>query len=209
MEGRRVVNNLERSGSLFLVKNVFSLLTSILAICFAVTYPLVPSQVSLISMFTIGIPGFLLSQLPNKDIIRGNFVENILKKAIPAGLTDAFMIATMVICGTLLGLKTTDISTATTLVIAVIGFFYIYTIIKPLDNLRALILFGCVLGLIFCTAFLPTLFSMARMEWRGWLLAGVMACLCPFILKATNFLVGKIWEFVRNIRNNTTEKVKR
>lgn len=208
-EGRRVVNNLERSGSLFLVKNVFSLLTSILAICFAVTYPLVPSQVSLISMFTIGIPGFLLSQLPNKDIIRGNFVENILKKAIPAGLTDAFMIACMVVTGAAWGLSTADTSTATTLVIAVIGFFYIFTIIRPLDNLRALILFGCVLGLVLCTAFLPTLFSMARMEWRGWFLAGAMSLLAPFVLNATNFLVGKIWEFVRNIRNNTTEKIKR
>ena len=208
-EGRRVVNNLERSGSLFLVKNVFSLLTSILAICFAVTYPLVPSQVSLISMFTIGIPGFLLSQLPNKEIIRGNFVENILKKAIPAGLTDAFMIACMVVTGAAWGLSTADTSTATTLVIAVIGFFYIFTIIRPLDNLRALILFGCILGLVLCTAFLPTLFSMARMEWRGWLLAGAMSCLAPFVLNATNFLVGKIWEFARHIRDNTTEKAKR
>ena len=205
-EGRRVVNNLERSGSLFLVKNVFSLLTSILAICFAVTYPLMPSQVSLISMFTIGVPGFLLSQLPNKDIIRGNFVENVLKKAIPAGLTDAFMIACMVITGTVWGLSTADISTATTLVIAVIGFFYIYTIVRPLDGLRALILFGCILGLTLCTAFLPTLFSMARMEWRGWVLAGAMACLAPFILIATNFLISKLWELVRHIRNNTTEK---
>lgn len=207
-EGRRVVNNLERSGSLFLVKNVFSLLTSILAICFAVTYPLVPSQISLISMFTIGVPGFLLSQLPNKDIIRGNFVENILKHAIPAGLTDAFMIATMVVCGTILGLKTADISTATTLVIAVIGFVYIYTIIKPLDNLKAFILIGCIMGLFFCTAFLPTLFSMARMEWRGWALTVVMALLCPFVLRATAFVVDKLWEFARSIHLNKTEKIR-
>ncbi len=208
MEGRRVVNNLERSGSLFLVKNVFSFLTSILAICFAVTYPLVPSQVSLISMFTIGIPGFLLSQLPNKDIIRGNFVENILKHAIPAGLTDAFMIATMVVCGALLGLKTTDVSTATTLVIAVIGFVYIYTIIRPLDNLKTLILVGCIMGLVFCTAFLPTLFSMARIEWRGWALAVVMGLFCPFMLRATAFVVNKLWELIRNIHLNKTEKIK-
>jgi cation-transporting ATPase E len=208
LEGRRVVNNLERSGSLFLVKNVFSLLTSVLAICFAVTYPLMPSQVSLISMFTIGIPGFLLSQLPNKDIIRGNFVENILKHAIPAGLSDAFMIATMVVCGTILGLQTTDISTATTLVIAVVGFVYIYTIIRPLDNLRALILFGCILGLVLCTAFLPTLFSMARMEWRGWVLAVVMSLICPFVLRAINFVVSKLWEFIRSIHLNKTEKIR-
>jgi cation-transporting ATPase E len=159
-------------------------------------------------MFTIGIPGFLLSQLPNKDIIRGNFVENILKHAIPAGLSDAFMIATMVVCGTILGLQTTDISTATTLVIAVVGFVYIYTIIRPLDNLRALILFGCILGLVLCTAFLPTLFSMARMEWRGWVLAVVMSLICPFVLRAINFVVSKLWEFIRSIHLNKTEKIR-
>lgn len=209
MEGRRVVNNLERSGSLFLVKNVFSLLASILAICFAVTYPLVPSQISLISMFTIGVPGFLLSQLPNKDIIRGKFVENILKKAIPAGLADVFMIATVVVSGTLLGLTATDISTSATLIVAIIGFFYIHTIIRPLDNLKALILFGCILGLIFCAAFLPALFSITRMEWRGWVLTAIAGCLCPLVLKGITFLVNTIWELIRNIRNNNIEKVER
>ena len=159
-------------------------------------------------MFTIGVTGYLLSQLQNKDIIRGNFVENIIKHAIPAGLTDAFMIATMVVCGTILGLKTADISTATTLVIAVIGFVYIYTIINPLDNLKAFILIGCIMGLFFCTAFLPTLFSMARMEWRGWALTVVMALLCPFILRATAFVVDKLWEFARSIHLNKTEKVR-
>ena len=63
---RRVVNNIQRSASLFLVKNIFSFLLSVASVVFMFTYPLEPSQVSLISMFTIGIPGFLLSLMPNK-----------------------------------------------------------------------------------------------------------------------------------------------
>lgn len=71
LEGRRVVNNLQRSGTLFLVKNIFSFLLSIFSLISMVTYPLEPSQISLISMFTIGIPGFLLSLMPNKNRIAG------------------------------------------------------------------------------------------------------------------------------------------
>ena len=70
MEGRRVVNNIERSASLFLVKNIFSFLLSLFSVCFMINYPLEPSQISLISMFTIGVPAFFLALQPNKNIIQ-------------------------------------------------------------------------------------------------------------------------------------------
>ena len=69
LEGRRVVNNVQRSASLFLVKNLFSLLLTIFSTVLMISYPLMPSQVSLISMFTIGIPGFLLALEPNKSCL--------------------------------------------------------------------------------------------------------------------------------------------
>ena len=99
LEGRRVVNNLQRSGTLFLVKNIFSFLLSIFSLISMVTYPLEPSQISLISMFTIGIPGFLLSLMPNKNRIAGHFITNILTRALPAALTDFLMVATLVVFG--------------------------------------------------------------------------------------------------------------
>ena len=72
-EGRRVVNNVQRSASLFLVKNIFSLLMSLFSVIFMITYPLEPAQISLVSMFTIGAPGFLLALEPNRDRIKGHF----------------------------------------------------------------------------------------------------------------------------------------
>ena len=208
-EGRRVVNNLERSGSLFLVKNVFSLITSILAICFSVVYPLRPSQVSLISMFTIGIPGFLLSQMPSSKLIHGSFVENILKRAIPGGLADVFMIACALVFGNILGLNGEDTSTIATLLIATVGFLYIYSIIKPLDNYKSFTLFGCMLGLIFCTAFLPTLFSMSHMHWKAWVLFGALMVAAYLTLRFCTFAVNSIWEFVRDTHNNRSRKYKK
>lgn len=82
MEGRRVVNNIERSASLFLVKNIFSFLLSLFSVCFMINYPLEPSQISLISMFTIGVPAFFLALQPNKNIIQGHFLSNVLIKAL-------------------------------------------------------------------------------------------------------------------------------
>ena len=78
LEGRRVVNNIQRSASLFLVKNIFSFFLSMLAVILSFTYPLKPAQVSLIGMFTIGIPAFFLALQPNKEKIEGRFLSNIL-----------------------------------------------------------------------------------------------------------------------------------
>ena len=77
-EGRRVVNNIERTASLFLVKNIFSLLMSVFSIVFMLNYPLEPSQISLISMFTIGIPAFMMSLEQNKNKISGTFPEQCI-----------------------------------------------------------------------------------------------------------------------------------
>ena len=85
-EGRLVVNNIERTASLFLVKNIFSLFLSIFSIILMVNYPLEPSQISLISMFTIGIPAFVMSLERNTDQIKGHFLSNVLFKALPGGL---------------------------------------------------------------------------------------------------------------------------
>ena len=108
-EGRRVVNNLERSGSLFLVKNVFSVLTAIMSIIFAFTYPLIPAQISLVSMFTIGVPAFLLSQAPNHDLIRGKFVSNILRRSVPGGLTNFILVGIMVLMGSIFNFSAEEI----------------------------------------------------------------------------------------------------
>ena len=96
-EGRRVVNNIERTAALYIVKNIFSMLLAIFSVILMLDYPLEPSQVSLISMFTIGIPSFVLALEPNKELIRGHFLTNVLVRALPAGLTDFIVVSGLVI----------------------------------------------------------------------------------------------------------------
>jgi|UniRef100_I5AQP9 cation-transporting ATPase E len=165
-EGRQVVNNLERSGSLFLVKNIFSLLLSLFSIFVAMSYPLRPSQISLISAFTIGLPGFLNSQIPNRDRITGNFLHNIIRRAIPAALTDFIVIASLVIFGEVFAVSSKDISTASAILMAIVGFMILYHIMKPMNKIKWGIWGICLAGMLFCLAFMHSFFGITGMSMR-------------------------------------------
>lgn len=193
-EGRQVVNNLQRSGSLFLVKNIFSFLISVLAIFFSVKYPLEPSQISLISMFTIGIPAFFLSQVPNEDIIRGNFLRNILFKAVPGGLVGTFSVAAMVVFGTIFEASASDISSASTILLAIIGFMVLLNISRPMDKFKWAIWGFCLFGLIVAVLFFKNLFGLTdSMSIQGTLLCINFALVSEVILR----YLTKIFEVCR------------
>lgn len=199
MEGRQVVNNMERSGSLFLVKNIFSLLLSLVAIWFSLSYPLKPSQVSLISMFTIGVPAFLLSQVPNKNLIRGHFTTNILLKALPAGLTDAIVVGALVVFGATFEVSSVDISTAATILLAIVGFMILYQISKPLDKIKGAIWIICVTGLVLCMLFLDHLFGITKMSVKCIMLFVVFSIVTEPTFRYLTWLIEKLERFVKKI----------
>lgn len=205
LEGRQVVNNLQRSGSLFLVKNIFSFLISVLAIFFQVKYPLEPSQISLISLFTIGMPAFFLSQVPNKDIIEGNFLKNILFKALPGGLVGTITVAAMVIFGTIFNASYTDISSASTIILAVIGLMVLLNISKPMDKYKWAIWLFSTVGITISIIFLKDLFAITKnMSIQGTLLCLNFILISEVILRyLTNF-----FELVKNLKEKITKKYK-
>ncbi|EOS7955313.1 cation-translocating P-type ATPase [Enterococcus hirae] len=163
-EGRRVVNNIERSASLFLVKNIFSFLLSVFSVLFALTYPLEPSQITLISLFTIGLPSFLLALEENKNRIEGKFIVNVLEKAIPGGLTDMTVVGTLVVGGVILHLNKTDVSTVSTMLLTAVGFLVFYKICHPLNQFRGRIILFCAAGILFSVVFLHKLFSISAIS---------------------------------------------
>ena len=196
MEGRRVVNNMERSASLFLVKNIFSFLMAVFSLCFVTTYPLEPSQVSLISMFTIGIPGFFLALQPNGDIIHGRFLSNVLIKALPAGLTDFLVVSALVIFGRVFGVNESDISTACTMLLAIVGFMILYHISRPLNLLRWCVLGGCIVGLLVCSIWLGDIFGIEHMSMECVMLFVVFAIVTEPVLRYSTILVEKIGKII-------------
>lgn len=163
-EGRRVVNNIQRSASLFLVKNIFSLLLSLFSVILMVTYPLEPAQVSLISMFTIGVPGFLLALEPNKDRIKGHFITNVMLKALPGGLTDVIAVGALVVCGEVFCISDASIGTIATLVLSVVGFMILFKISEPLNGMKYAVIIGNIAGLVFSGFFLKKLFALTDLS---------------------------------------------
>lgn len=163
-EGRRVVNNIQRSASLFLVKNIFSLLLSMFSVILMVTYPLEPAQVSLISMFTIGVPGFLLALEQNKDRIKGRFITNVMLKALPGGLTDVIAVGALVVCGEVFCISDASIGTIATLVLSVVGFMILFKISEPLNRMKYAVIIGNIAGLVFSGFFLKKLFALTDLS---------------------------------------------
>ena len=108
-EGRKNINNITRSASLFTYKNIFSLLLSVYSIIFAMQYPLQPNQVSLGSAFTIGIPGFLLTFEENqKKQQNGNFIKRVFMNSLPAAITSFIAIVFLVKLSVLSSLRSTS-----------------------------------------------------------------------------------------------------
>ena len=163
-EGRRVVNNIERSASLFLVKNIFSLLLALFSVISMFTYPLEPSQISLISMFTIGLPGFLLAMEPNKERIMGHFLTNVMLKALPGGLTDVIAISALVVCGAVFSIPEESIGTIATMVLSVVGFMILFKISEPLNTMKYVVISINVAGFVLCVYFLKDLFALTNLS---------------------------------------------
>lgn len=183
MEGRRVVNNIQRSASLYLVKNIFSMLLAVFSMIFMINYPLEPSQISLISMFTIGIPSFVLALEPNKDRIQGHFMTNVMLKALPAGLTDFLAVSSLVLFCQEFGVNEGDISTSCTILVAIVGFMILYQIAKPMTIGHHVLMVGMVAGWLFCMIFVSHLFAIRDISRQCMMLTAVFAIATEPVLR--------------------------
>ncbi len=178
MEGRQVVNNMERSGSLFLVKNIFSLILSLLFIGFGITYPLTPAQLTLISAFTIGLPAFLLSQVPDHFLIQGRFLKNVILKALPGALTDVLIVIAMVYFGRIFEVSSAEIQTSSTYLLCIVGIMIVIKTARPLTNYKRAVILLCITMLILGSRVFPSVFGITALSTKSLLLCinfGIMA----------------------------------
>ena len=199
-EGRRVVNNIERTAALFLVKNIFSMLLSLFSVCMVLEYPLEPAQISLISMFTIGIPGFIMSLEPNKERIQGHFLSKVIRKALPAGLTDFLVVSAMVIFCKEFAVNEADVSTACTVIVAIVGFMILYRIASPMNRLHWIMLIGVIAGWLFCVMEISHLFAINSISKQCAMLLIVFAMLTEPLLRYLSLLVEKTTRLFRRLR---------
>lgn len=164
LEGRRVVNNIQTSASLFLVKNIFSILTTVFTLIAANLYPLYPTQLSLLGAFTIGTPAFFLALQPNKELIRGDFLVNVILKALPAGLADFIMLAAISIHGNVLGMSNEQISTVAIVILLFIGLEALVRICRPFDGIRIVLCIAMAAGIVVCVLNFKSIFAIATVN---------------------------------------------
>jgi len=145
-EGRRIINNILRVASLFLVKTTYSSLLAVFYIFIPQTYPVFPIQMTLVGALTIGIPSFFLAIRPNKERISGNFLERVLLRAIPAGLSAGTSILILELLRPSLYLGDTEISTIALLLLGFVGFFVLFKVMIPF-NLLKMLLWGILVSI--------------------------------------------------------------
>lgn len=154
-EGRRTINNVERSATLFLSKTMYATLLALLFIFINYSYPFQPIQMTLINTLTIGGPAFILALEPNHDLVKGKFLINVISKAIPSGITTVINILILVFIASLLGISTSQTSTIAVIITGYTALLLIYRISKPLNVLRKLLLI--LISLIFVIVLLTPL----------------------------------------------------
>ncbi len=152
-EGRRSINNLQRSGSLFLVKTVFAAVLALICIVIP-PYPFIPIQMSLISTVIIGIPSFVLALEPNHELVRGNFLANVLSRSLPASAAIILFLFLELSVGRLMSHSFDEISTVCMIITIVVGLALIKRISEPPTLLRRVLLIAmAALSVVACTAF--------------------------------------------------------
>lgn len=195
-EGRKNINNITRSASLFTYKNIFSLLLSIYAIIFSIAYPLEPNQVSLGSAFTIGIPAFFLTFEENqKKQQNDEFWKNIFLKSFPSAIISFLAIVCMVKCSVIFDINSNDLTTACSYLFFTGGFIILYKCAKPLNKYRTIVFIGCILGMIITINMIPDFFSIRSISLKAAILVIVFALLEVFVARETLLLFNKGKEF--------------
>ena len=183
-EGRRVINNIQRAATLFLVKNIFSLFLSVITLFTSWPYPLEPIHLTVISSLTIGLPSFLLTLEPRYDRIRGHFLRGVLRRAFPGGLTNVFVVLVCQAFRAVFGLNGDHISTVCTAILAMVGLMVLFQVCKPFDLFRKFLWTGMTLGLIACFTLLGDALSLCIGSVEAALLMMTLLLMTPTVFFA-------------------------
>ena len=158
MEGRRVINNLQRSASLFIMKNIFSFLfAAVITIPFQALFPLEGLQFTLYNMMAIGFPSFVLAMEPNHSLVRGKFLANVFRRAMSAGLTSFLALVAVFLLYTFLDISIIEMSSMSVIVITFVGFMMVFGLCIPFNprriTLMVLMILGFIIGLALFSGF--------------------------------------------------------
>lgn len=205
-EGRRVINNIQRSASLFLVKNIFSFLLSIVALALPLAYPFQPLQLSLVTFATIGAPAFFLALEPNHELVRGRFLRNVLRAALPGGMTDFLLVFCVQGFGHAFDIPSEMVGTICTFVILCVGLQVLWGVCIPFTPLHwgiwgTMTVVG-VGGAVLLARWLP----LVRLDLGGTLVLVVMLALSAPTLAGLTFMGERLQSMANDWKNRKKRK---
>ena len=196
-EGRRSINNIERSSSLLLSKTIFTIILILACIFLNTEYFFIPIHLTLITFFTIGVPSFILALEPNTDIVKGNFLFKIFLKSLPSALTVVFNVIIINLFERSFNLDPNLCSTLTVFLTATTGFIFLNYICKPYNLLRGIMMSILFLAFEYCALFQYDFFNISLVN-KDTILVFIVLFICSmyifdklkaisnFILKKTN-----------------------
>ncbi len=197
-EGRRVVNNIQKSSSLFLMKTIFAICIAVFVLCLNKTYPFSPIQFTLLEIFVIGLPSFFLALQPNTNKIQGRFLINIAKTTLPAGLCLIASTITMYIYQMFTGISTEVLVTMASLAILAIGFLALFKMCKPFNWFKTIMYFACLALTITAVVVLYDLFKYVPLAYPE-ILFLIIVCQAAYPLY---YVLGRLFELPGKQQSN-------
>lgn len=194
-EGRRVINNIQRSAALYLVKNVMSFFLSLITVFAGFPYPFVPIQLTLVSALTIGIPSFVLALEPNYERVTGKFMRNVLRRALPGGLTNIVLLTGIELFAVAFEFDNATLSTLSTLIMGVVGLLVLYYISMPMDWKRWILWGMMAAGMVVMVVVFHDVFELSPVNLQSGLVTAVFLLLVPTVVRFFEkmFEIGGRW----------------
>ena len=183
MEGRRVINNIERSASLFLVKNIFSFVVALISLIFTLPYPLTPAQLSLVSSLSIGIPSFVLAMEPNNNLVRGKFLRNVIYRALPGGFTNVILVIGVILFYLAFDFPTEEMSTICAIIMGVVGMLVLHRMCVPYTKTRKILIISMCITFTVMIIFFKQYFTLSSLASSSMLVLAVFSLLAYPLMK--------------------------
>ena len=204
-EGRRVINNIERSASLYLVKNIFTFFLAFITLFATLPYPFSPAQLSLVNALTIGIPSFILAMEPNENLITGKFLRNVIFRALPTAATDLVLIVGILLFYIAFQLDDSAMSTICTGVMGIVGLMMVHRTCKPYNPIRKAMMIALLVLFVIAYFFLPELFTLTTLDFSSALILIVFGMLAWPVLNVFSRLTDQIKDWWLNRRKHGAE----
>lgn len=195
-EGRRVINNIQRSASLFLVKNIFSFFLSLITLFTAWPYPLEPIHLTVISALSIGVPSFVLTFEPKYDRIKGKFLPTVLRRAFPGGLTNVFVVLICQAFMAVFGLPKEEVSTVCAAILSFVGLLVLFQVCKPFNLFRKCLWCAMGAGMVVCFTLLGDILDLRTWSAEVRLVMGTLLLMTPTVF----FTIQRLFDTLYDVR---------